>query len=250
MMFWNLKLQESLPLRSVSAGYTQANKNMKKLIIIFLSLIIIVSSYFLIVKIEKDPTSHNKKIVSLEKILQNGDIICTLGNGYWSTFFQEVSLKDKRFSHVGIIIKENQVFKVIHSEANDYTGIGGVKISTLNDFIKNTLDHAVYRIEANKNIRNEIATTAIEYSGIPFDMDFNIGDAKEIYCAELIMLAINKTMKEKIITPIKIDKKEVITIDRCYASDKIIKIFDYKKEKNRWFQHVQIVLKKMRLMKI
>ena len=49
------------------------------------------------------------------QMLKDGDIICRLGNRFWSEIFKEFSFDDKRFSHIGIIRINNNRITVIHS---------------------------------------------------------------------------------------------------------------------------------------
>ena len=57
----------------------------------------------------------------------NGDLIFRFGKGRWSKCFRDISVHEKRFSHVGIITTQSNAVFVVHASADDYTGIGHVK---------------------------------------------------------------------------------------------------------------------------
>jgi len=59
----------------------------------------------------------NNKVVFPEEIrtnLQPGDVILRSGKGFISNVFRQFSVKDKRYSHAGIIDSENGKFYVYH----------------------------------------------------------------------------------------------------------------------------------------
>lgn len=151
--------------------------------------------------------------------IQNGDIICRLGNGFFSNQFKKYSLTEKIYSHVGIIEKENDSLFVIHSEASELTGIGRVKREPIEVFLNSIKTWGVYRVDANDSIRNHITIYAKEYftKDTPFDLDFDATDDSRVYCTELVALAINKALGDSIIKPeMYLGKLKVYGVDNVY----------------------------------
>ena len=120
--------------------------------------------------------------------LNDGDIIFRLGDRVWSNYFKNLSQNDKKFSHLGIIRKKDNIVTVIHSEGsteNDY-----VKEVSLNDFISIAQSIGIYRL---KNIENEIVSEiALEYKNQAFDWQFDMENDDKIYCTELLYIILKR----------------------------------------------------------
>ncbi len=145
---------------------------------------------------------QEKNIVDEEKSqLENGDIIYRHRNGLFSEYFKNTSKKEQLYSHAGIISITGDSVYVIHSEASEFTGIGGVKKESLQTFLNGISTWAVYRLDTIKETRDSVVVNAMGYlnNNVQFDFDFNSSDDTKIYCTELIALSINKTMHRKLI---------------------------------------------------
>ena len=66
--------------------------------------------------------------------LNDGDIICRLGDRLWSILFRELSPNDKRFSHLGIIKIRDNVVSVINAEGLAFEKKDYVNDVPLKDF--------------------------------------------------------------------------------------------------------------------
>lgn len=151
--------------------------------------------------------------------IRNGDIICRLGNGFFSNQFKNYSLTEKIYSHVGIIEQDGDSLFVIHSEASELTGIGYVKREPVHVFLDDIKTWGVYRINADDSIHSKMATIAKEYftKRTPFDMDFDASDDSKVYCTELVALAINKALQDSIVKPqMHIGSRKIYGIDNVY----------------------------------
>lgn len=159
-----------------------------------------------------------------EAQLQSGDLIYRLGNGLYSTYFRSVSQTDQRFSHVGIVVRKaaDTPLYVVHAEADDYTGQGGVRMDRLSDFLKNVNDRAAYRLNAGEAVRFDIAERALNYQHrtIPFDLAFDANDTTAFYCTELVLHCVNAATGRLLIQACtQINGKPVIAIDDTYLHD-------------------------------
>lgn len=156
--------------------------------------------------------------------LEPGDLIYRLGNGIYSAYFRNFSTREKRFSHVGIVEKTDSgdSLFVIHSEADDHSGLGSVRRDPLSDFLKEANDWAIYRLTADEKTRWAIAGRAADYHriGLPFDAGFDAADSTAFYCTELVMHCVNAALGQQLIQPNTIfNGKPFIAIDDTFLHD-------------------------------
>ena len=130
---------------------------------------------------------------SVRKYVQNGDIILRSGVGLWSGYFRKRNTVDQRFSHVGIVlIDQDGTCNVLHAEGDDLTGNGQVGICSLETFVNESDLIGISRL---KYIDPEqFVLNAKTFIGRPFDWKFNLAEDDKIYCTELIDLALKKTV--------------------------------------------------------
>ena len=181
---------------------------------IFIILISVLSVYFY----KHNPTPPAtvlppKQDKDITPYLQHGDIILRSGAGAWSKYFRDFSPTDKRFSHVGIVCIENNEIKVLHSEGDDLTGIGSVKLVPLDIFISESEDIGISRLKNTDP--NIFVQSAKKYQNQPFDWKFDADDASAIYCTELVSLALKDCKKNIILKK----KKKIIPVDSCLDPD-------------------------------
>lgn len=170
---------------------------------------------------------ENAQLPYLNKF-ENGDIICRLGNGYFSNIFKNFSNSEKIYSHVGIIEKSNDSVFVIHCEASELTGVGYVKRENINIFLHNINTWALYRFFEQDSIKKRIVLNAKVYyeKKTPFDLKFDLTNDKEVYCTELVALCINKSFNDSIIKPkLHLNNKCFYGIDNIYLNHKLNLIF-------------------------
>jgi len=191
-------------------------------VIIFSILIILIFVFIL--------TPRGKPIVLIEKetfyeLLNDGDIICRLGDRLWSQIFKDFSEEDNRFSHLGIIRINNGQITVIHAEGTTKPGKDYVKEESLDDFLKVARAIGIYRI-SNFN-GSYISNTAMEYINVPFDWKFDMNDETEIYCTELLYIILKQLIPaiELNTTFIKELGREVITIDAVSNSEYFSEVY-------------------------
>lgn len=153
------------------------------------------------------------------KKIRNGDIIYRHGNGFFSDYFRKSSNREQLYSHGGIITIDNNNVYVIHSEASELTGIGGVRKESLNAFLKDISTWAVYRLDTIQVVRDSIVYVATQYLNkeTPFDLDFDNTSDNKVYCTELIALSINKSTHRNLIKATgSIRNKPYFAIDDTY----------------------------------
>jgi hypothetical protein len=125
-------------------------------------------------------------------LVREGDIICRFGDRFWSELFKDMSVADKRYSHIGIIHINNGRLTVINAEGNTGHGRDFVNEVAFDDFLKVARAVGIYRL---KNIDgNQISNAAIEYLGVPFDWQFDMYDESKLYCTELLYVILKRVM--------------------------------------------------------
>jgi hypothetical protein len=116
--------------------------------------------------------------------LNDGDIICRLGDRFWSILFRDLSPNDKRFSHLGIIKIRNNIVSVINAEGLAVEGKDYVNEVPIKDFLKIAQSIGIYRLRTIEG--SKISEAALEYIGYPFDWQFDMDDHSNLYCSELL----------------------------------------------------------------
>lgn len=162
------------------------------------------------------------------KQIKNGFLICRLGNGYFSNYFRKYASKEQKYSHIGIISKENDSIYVYHSEASEFTGIGYVKKESLNLFIKEIKTFDFFKFKLSDSTKTNIMNSVKGYyeKKTPFDLNFNSFDDNELYCTELIATSINNSVTDSIkITPsLLLNGKKLYSLDDIYLNKNVKKI--------------------------
>lgn len=191
-------------------------KKMNALKIIFLSSLLLAWSCGQSNKVDSSSITFSE--------LENGDIICRHGNGLFSDYFRKTSNREQLYSHVGIITIGNDTVYVIHSEASEFTGIGGVRKETIEVFLKGVDTWAVYRLDTIQSVRDSVVAVANRYwvKETAFDLDFDSTTDDKVYCTQLVSLSVNKAMHRSLILPTGVFRnKPYYTIDDTYLQNEM-----------------------------
>ena len=152
-------------------------------------LIIVVSVIVYILAPRGKPVIVQENKFPFETV-EDGDIICRLGDRFWSKIFRDISVTDKRFSHMGIVRIRNDVITVIHAEGDTGHGRDFVNEIAFDDFVKIARAIGIYRI--NDIDGSQVSNLAMEYIGIPFDWQFDMEDNTKLYCTELLYVILKR----------------------------------------------------------
>jgi hypothetical protein len=172
-----------------------------------------------------------KKSDPIYKIVKNGDVICRLGDRIWSQFFKDISLTDKRYSHIGIIHINDGLVTVVNAEGDTGHGRDFVNKVTLEEFLQVARTAGIYRV---RNIDGEqISNLAIEYLGIPFDWQFDMNDESKLYCTELLYVILKRIEPTLILKVVYIKEfgKYIIPLEAISNSDYFSEIYFKDSEK-------------------
>jgi hypothetical protein len=156
--------------------------------------------------------------------LNDGDIICRLGNRIWSTFFKELSPKDKRFSHLGIVRIRDNVVSIINAEGLAIEGKDYVNEVSLNDFLRIAQCIGIYRLRTIDG--KIISDTALEYIGRRFDWQFDMEEDSNLYCTELLYVILKKLDPTIELNKVWLKEigKNIIPLDICTQPEYFIEV--------------------------
>jgi len=130
----------------------------------------------------------------IAEYLQDGDIICRLGDRLWSAYFKDISPIDKRFSHLGIARIADGNITVINAEGRAIEGRDLVNETDLDEFLAIAKAVGIYRPRGLDG--KTLSTAAMGYIGYPFDWSFDLQDDTKLYCTELLYAVLKKTAPE------------------------------------------------------
>jgi len=149
----------------------------------------------------------------ITEYLQDGDIICRLGDRLWSAYFKDISPVDKRFSHLGIARITDGKITVINAEGRAIEGKDLVNETDLDEFLAIAKTIGIYRLQIPDG--KAISTSAMNYIGYPFDWNFDLQDNTKLYCTELLYTVLKEIAPEIQLQTIyqKELKREIIPLE-------------------------------------
>ncbi|MFH0894790.1 MAG: YiiX/YebB-like N1pC/P60 family cysteine hydrolase [Bacteroidota bacterium] len=156
------------------------------------------------------PYRMNEKDVAL---LQDGDIILRRGYGLVSDMIGETLSEKYDVSHVAIIRKEADTFKVIQTISSSISDFDGMQCQSLQSFVHDSKINSVvvvrYKHKNSTKDNSYISNSAQAYLDrkVPFDESFDLKDTTTLFCSELVYRVILKEYKDDIFD--KIDKGSV-----------------------------------------
>ena len=161
--------------------------------------------------------------------IRAGDIAFRSGNGPWTRFFVGASSRDKRFSHVGIVVPAPGCgVAIVHSEAGDFSGKGNVRADSWKVFFDGATDGAVYRPVFSDGAPESIVSCAMSRMGVVFDKDFDLSDTNRLYCSEFVREAVNEAAGRKLIGTTRVNGRDIVAIDDIYCEG-FEKVFDFQR---------------------
>lgn len=144
----------------------------------------------------------------------------------WTRYFIYVSSREKRFSHVGIVLDAKN-FTLIHSDADERTGDGCVHTESWRSFFEDAVECAVFRFEGDSNIASNIAYNAERMIGRKFDSAFDMDETNKLYCSEMVRIVVNAAVKTNLVGFTKVCGRKVVAIDDLYRKG-FIRVYDSK----------------------
>ena len=154
-------------------------------------LLTIVANAAIILRLISISQAADSSLVNMNAI-QDGDIVLRDSKSLIGSQFKKMSQHDKKFSHAGIIRKENGTAFVYHM-ANE-NGQSGLLKSKLNDFVNTQVccSFEIVRYPLKDNMRTQLLNQVdlLLTDKIHFDDEFVLNN-QSYYCSELIADLIN-----------------------------------------------------------
>jgi hypothetical protein len=147
----------------------------------------------------------------LEECIEDGDIICRLGDRIWSLYFKGLSSTDKRFSHLGIIHRNEKGIFVVNAEGLTHDEEDFVKEVSLYDFIASARIVGIYRM--NDIEGRHIVQEASKMLGRPFDWNFNLHNSDKLYCTELLYVVLQNIAPEIELATVHKFGKDIVPLE-------------------------------------
>jgi len=198
----------------------------KKYLIIVVLIVAISSTYYnqSLVEVKKNYTNTYSKVITSKypeiSILHSGNIILRRGYGMDSIVAANFSNAEKRYSHAGIIIIENDKVFVIHSQESLPKGYDGVVKESLSSYLKDVKIWAVYKFDIINSQKVLEYMKMMLKKNIKFDMDFDIKTNDKMYCSEFIYKSFNAISVHQMIKASKrFMSKQYVTITDLYINN-------------------------------
>jgi hypothetical protein len=212
--------------RGVKDDYNERMTRVRKLLA--LCGVILLAAACFCAYVTKRPADTVNKTIDVSSVLpylKDGDIILRQGDGAWSPAFRDVSLTDKRFSHLGIARIREDTATVVNSVGYLRNKKKGVEEVSLEDFLLVAKSIGVFRAKGADGAL--VSDIALECVGRPFDWSFDLEDEGKIYCTELLYVALKYAAPSFAVSTLYIDKlgKEVIPLDAVSNSPDFEEIF-------------------------
>ncbi|MDR0228807.1 MAG: hypothetical protein LBI72_07065 [Flavobacteriaceae bacterium] len=146
---------------------------------------------------------YPKNEITIDVPLKSGDIVLRKGKGYFSDIFKQMGSREKRFSHIGILSKENDSIMVYHIEADEFTGEGYALREDLMSFVRNSEEYSFFENTMDSLSNHAMLSKAKSYFNlkVKFDLSFNVEDDDKLYCSELVAKCINYGLDSEYIKP-------------------------------------------------
>jgi hypothetical protein len=188
---------------------------------------------------------ENETLVSMPESLSevitaqniySGDIVFRLGHGYISETLKNISQKNKRYSHAGIISVENgvpYVYHLIGSESGNET----LRRDMLTDFCLPSAAqcYALYRFDDAALNRDSIDALNRYFfkRSLPFDKRFDLNTDSAMYCTEYVSKILSYASGGKfLIISSELSGFRFIGCDDIYLNPGCKKIFAYSYKEN------------------
>ncbi|GHU11374.1 hypothetical protein FACS1894151_11040 [Spirochaetia bacterium] len=151
--------------------------------------------------------------------LEDGDVLCRLGDRIWSQYFREISPHDKRFSHLGIVRVVEGTYTVINAEGLAVEGKDFVNETSLQDFLDSATEIGVYRLR--DGAATALSAAALEFIGRPFDWSFDMDSDDRLYCTELLYAVLKRVAPGVPLATVRLNPpgRDIIPPEACSQSE-------------------------------
>ena len=167
--------------------------------------------------------AHRKAVLPAASLLQSGDLIFRHGRGFISNAFRTFSMKDKKYSHAGIICIEKDGVFVYHAIGGEENLSNKLKRSSLGEFCdpENISAYGIYRYPLSDSEKAGLSKLVKAYyqAGLEFDLAFDMNTDNKMYCSEFIYKILCKVKSNKNFLPLsELNGLKYVAIDNLYMN--------------------------------
>ncbi len=151
--------------------------------------------------VQEQANAYNAQVAdSAVTLLHTGDIVVRTGLGADSYILTQMNLKDKTYSHCGIVLVEHGYPFVYHSIGGELNPDERLKRDSARHFFspEQNLGIGIFRYNYPESRMDTLQKTVRAYykQRPRFDMKFDLQTDSCLYCAEFIYKAVNKAMAD------------------------------------------------------
>lgn len=190
--------------------------------------ILVLLSFFVILVIiynDKNETDEIKYVtIKNHSVLKSGDIIFRKEDSMISDIFSSYDMS--AYSHVGILIKESQVWYVYHMEVDEDKD--DFKIESLESFLTRAQSVGIYRfILPLKPKRIKAMLNKLYAQRLMFDYKFSL-ENETFYCTEFVNHVFHKLFNVNLYEYLyKFEEQEFISVRSLLVSQYLKKVLSY-----------------------
>ena len=121
--------------------------------------------------------------------LEEGDLLLRRGSTFVSTLISRAFPAADGMSHCGIVIKERDKWRIIHSISGSISDQDGIRIDDLGSFVAKAHQGKLYHVKPEFKVKRERLVSAAYYylaQKAAFDHEFDLEDRSRLYCSELV----------------------------------------------------------------
>lgn len=141
-------------------------------------------------------------IKEISKIIVTGDLITRTGNDFTSESLRSLNRRNKKYSHCGIAVVENDTVFVYHALGGDFNPDQKLLKEPLLTFANPIFNRGIgiFRFILKGDFKTQTKQTVIKYFniGLPFDMAFDLNTDDKMYCAEFVAKSYIKSSKNEL----------------------------------------------------
>ncbi len=148
----------------------------------------------------EDNPANAAAIDSALLLLRDGDLVVRTGADAISVMLRQMNLRDKTYSHCGIVMIEDGYPFVYHSIGGEDNPDERLRRDSAAFFFSPIYNErmGIARLDLTSTQIEELHVVVRRYyaARIPFDMDFDMATDDKLYCAEFVYKAIGESTKD------------------------------------------------------
>ena len=165
--------------------------------------------------------ANQRAIAAGYALLKDGDLVLRSGTDFVSLTLRQFSLRDKTYSHCGIVRREKDSLYVYHAIGGEDNPKATLRRDTFSAFCDP--DHnsgfAIYRYRLDRSALHRLdSIVALQYRRkLPFDLQFDLRTDDRQYCAEFVYKSVNAAVGDACYLPeTRLGGLNYVAIDNLY----------------------------------